>query len=50
LSSPSATVPTTCDAEAADISVAYRAKPLLRAQATFAINHCGLDAVFNLFA
>jgi phosphoserine phosphatase len=36
--------------KAADISVAYRAKPLLRAQAMFAINHCGLDAVLNLFA
>jgi phosphoserine phosphatase len=36
--------------KAADISVAYRAKPLLRAQAMFAINHCGLDAALNLFA
>ena len=35
---------------AADVSIAYRAKPLVRAQATYAINHCGLDAVLNLFA
>jgi phosphoserine phosphatase len=34
----------------ADVSVAYRAKPLVRAQATHAIDHCGLDAVLNLFA
>jgi len=34
----------------ADVSVAYRAKPVVRAQATYAINHCGLDAVLNLFA
>ena len=26
------------------------AKPLVRAQATYAIDHCGLDAVLNLFA
>jgi phosphoserine phosphatase len=35
--------------KAADISVAYQAKPVVRAQATFAIDHCGLDAVLNLF-
>jgi phosphoserine phosphatase len=35
--------------QAADVSIAYRAKPLVRAQATCAINHCGLDAAFNLF-
>jgi phosphoserine phosphatase len=35
--------------KAADVSVAYRAKPLLRAHATYAIDHCGLDAVLNLF-
>jgi phosphoserine phosphatase len=35
---------------AADVSVAYRAKPKVRAQATHAIDHCGLDAVLNLFA
>jgi len=36
--------------KAADISIAYRAKPVVRAQATYAIDHCGLDAVLNLFA
>ena len=35
---------------AADVSVAYRAKPRVRAQAMHAIDHCGLDAVLNLFA
>jgi phosphoserine phosphatase len=35
---------------AADVSVAYRAKPVVRAQATYAIDHCGLDAVLNFFA
>jgi phosphoserine phosphatase len=34
----------------ADVSVAYRAKPIVRAQATHAIDYCGLDAVLNLFA
>jgi len=34
----------------ADISVAYRAKAVVRAEATHAIDHCGLDAVLNLFA
>ena len=34
----------------ADVSVAYRAKPLVRAQAMYAINYCGLDAVLNFFA
>lgn len=34
----------------ADVSVAYRATPVVRAQATYAVNHCGLDAVLNLFA
>jgi len=33
----------------ADISIAYRAKPVVRACATYAIDHCGLDAVVNLF-
>jgi phosphoserine phosphatase len=33
----------------ADISVAYRAKPVVRAKATHAIDHCGLDGVLNLF-
>ena len=35
---------------ASDVSVAYRAKPRVRAQAMHAIDHCGLDAVLNLFA
>jgi len=34
----------------ADVSVAYRAKPLVRAQAMYAVNYCGLDAVLNFFA
>jgi phosphoserine phosphatase len=34
---------------AADISIAYRAKPVVRASATHAIDYCGLDAVLNLF-
>ena len=33
----------------AHVSVAYRAKPVVRAKATYAIDHCGLDAVLNLF-
>jgi len=33
----------------ADVSVAYRAKPVVRAKATHAIDHCGLDGVLNLF-
>jgi phosphoserine phosphatase len=33
----------------ADISVAYHAKPIVRAKATHAIEHCGLDGVLNLF-
>ena len=36
--------------QAADISIAYHAKPLVRAQATYVIDRCGLDAVLNLFA
>ncbi len=35
---------------AADLSVAWHAKPVVRAQATHAIDHGGLDAVLNLFA
>ena len=34
----------------ADVSVAFRAKPVVRAQATHAIDFCGLDAVLNLLA
>ena len=33
----------------ADVAVAYRAKPVVRAKATHAIEHCGLDGVLNLF-
>ncbi|HKX38718.1 MAG TPA: phosphoserine phosphatase SerB [Burkholderiales bacterium] len=33
----------------AGTSVAFRAKPVVRAQASCAINWCGLDAVVNLF-
>lgn len=33
----------------AGLSVAYRAKPIVRAQTTQAINHCGLDAILNWF-
>jgi phosphoserine phosphatase len=33
----------------ADVSVAYHAKPVVRAKATHAIDWCGLDAVLNLF-
>jgi phosphoserine phosphatase len=29
--------------------VAYRAKPVVRAKATHALNHSGLDGVINLF-
>ncbi len=32
----------------AGVSVAYHAKPVVRAQTTFAISWCGLDAVLNL--
>jgi phosphoserine phosphatase len=33
----------------AGLSVAFRAKPLVRAQAGCALDWCGLDAVVNLF-
>jgi phosphoserine phosphatase len=33
----------------AGLSVAFRAKPVVRAQASCALNWCGLDAVVNLF-
>jgi len=36
--------------KAADVSIAFHAKPVLRAQATYAIDRCALDAVLNLFA
>ena len=34
----------------AGISIAYHAKPVVRAQTTYAINYSGLDAVLNLFS
>jgi phosphoserine phosphatase len=34
----------------AGISVAYRAKPVVQQQATYALNHSGLDGVLNWFA
>ena len=33
----------------AGVSVAYHAKPVVRAQATCALNYVGLDGVLNLF-
>jgi len=33
----------------AGVSIAYRAKPVVREKATHALNHSGLDAVLNLF-
>jgi len=35
--------------QSADVSVAYHAKPIVRAATTYAIDHCSLDAVLNLF-
>ena len=34
----------------AGVGVAYHAKPVVQAQATYALNHMGLDGVVNLFA
>ena len=34
----------------ADVSLAYRAKPVVRAKTTYAIDYCGLDAALNLFS
>jgi phosphoserine phosphatase len=34
----------------AGVSIAYRAKPVVRAQATYALSYSGLDGVLNLFA
>ncbi len=34
----------------AGMSVAYRAKPIVRSETTHAINHCGLDGVLGFFA
>jgi phosphoserine phosphatase len=33
----------------AGTSIAYRAKPLVREQATFCLSYVGLDGVLNLF-
>ena len=33
----------------ADVAVAYRAKPVVREQADYALNVSGLDGVLNLF-
>ena len=33
----------------ADVSIAYHAKPVVRANATYSVDHCGLDAALNLF-
>ena len=33
----------------ADVSIAYHAKPVVSARTSYAIEHCGLDAVLNLF-
>ena len=33
----------------ADVSIAYHAKPVVRDKTTHQIDHCGLDAVVNLF-
>jgi phosphoserine phosphatase len=35
--------------EEAGIGIAFHAKPVLREQATFSINHVGLDGIINLF-
>jgi phosphoserine phosphatase len=32
----------------AGVSVAYHAKPIVRSQTTYAVSHCGLDALLNL--
>ena len=34
----------------AGISVAWRAKPIVREQATFGLNHAGLDGVLSWFS
>jgi phosphoserine phosphatase len=35
--------------KAADVSIAYHAKPIVREEATYTIDFCGLDAALNLF-
>jgi len=34
----------------AGVSIAYRAKPVVRSKADYALDHAGLDGVLNLFA
>jgi len=34
---------------ASDVAIAYRAKPVVRAQATYALDVCGLDGALNFF-
>ncbi len=34
----------------AGISVAYRAKPIVRSETKHAVNHCGLDSILNYFS
>ena len=34
----------------AGMSIAYRAKPVVRGRADFALDHAGLEGVLNLFA
>jgi phosphoserine phosphatase len=34
---------------AAGVGVAYHAKPIVQKQATYSLNHVGLDGVINLF-
>ena len=41
--------PGPCTPKEAGISVAFRAKPVVRAQASCALNWSGLDGVLNLF-
>jgi phosphoserine phosphatase len=33
----------------ADVAIAYRAKPVVRAAATYALDYCGLDGALNFF-
>lgn len=35
--------------EEAGVSIAYHAKPVVQAKATYSLNHVGLDGVVNLF-
>ena len=34
----------------ADVSIGYRAKPVVRARATHTLDFCGLDGALNFFA